>query len=66
VRRVRIHDLRHSFASTGIRQGVSLYATGKLLGHRQATTTQRYAHLERDATREALERVSQAIEDGKS
>jgi integrase len=46
LRRVRKHDLRHSFASTAIRQGVPLYTIGKLLGHRQAQTTARYAHLE--------------------
>ena len=39
LRKVRIHDLRHSFASASIRSGNSLYVTGKLLGHRQPGTT---------------------------
>ncbi len=58
VSRHRIHDLRHSFASAAIKKGVSLYVTGKLLGHRQATTTQRYAHLEHDVARDALGKVA--------
>jgi hypothetical protein len=40
---VRIHDLRHSFASVGVASGDSLYIVGKLLGHTQARTTQRNA-----------------------
>ncbi|MGM0984694.1 MAG: tyrosine-type recombinase/integrase [Pseudomonadota bacterium] len=46
---LRLHDLRHSFASFLINAGHSLYEVQKLLGHRQVTTTQRYAHLS-DAT----------------
>ncbi|WP_168166123.1 site-specific integrase [Bosea sp. PAMC 26642] len=42
---VRIHDLRHSFASLAIRNGVSIQVIGKLLGHRSSETTLRYAHL---------------------
>ena len=42
---VRIHDLRHSFASVGARQGGSLPAIGTLLGHSQSQTTDQYAHL---------------------
>jgi integrase len=45
---VRLHDLRHSFASLAIGRGVSLYIVGKLLGHKVPATTQRYAHLARD------------------
>ncbi len=45
---VRLHDLRHSFAAVGASGGNSLLVIGKLLGHRQATTTQRYAHLADD------------------
>ncbi|CAM5202693.1 Site-specific recombinase XerD OS=Bosea thiooxidans OX=53254 GN=SAMN05660750_03866 PE=4 SV=1 [Bosea thiooxidans] len=43
---VRIHDLRHSFASMAIRNGISINVIGKLLGHRSSETTRRYAHLE--------------------
>jgi len=46
---VRLHDLRHSFASLAAGRGVSLQMIGKLLGHKVAATTQRYAHLARDA-----------------
>jgi integrase len=66
LRRVRIHDLRHSFASTAIGAGVSLYVVGQLLGHRQAETTKRYAHLERDAARAALGRIAGVIGGGES
>jgi integrase len=45
---VRLHDLRHSFASLAAGRGVSLPIIGKLLGHRVPATTQRYAHLARD------------------
>jgi integrase len=46
---VRLHDLRHSFASLAAGRGVSLQMIGKLLGHRVPATTARYAHLARDA-----------------
>lgn len=45
---VRLHDLRHSFASVGAAGGASLPIIGALLGHTQASTTQRYAHLHDD------------------
>jgi integrase len=45
---VRLHDLRHSYASLALKQGVSLEVISKLLGHKVAATTQRYAHLARD------------------
>jgi integrase len=62
VRRLRLHDLRHSFASIAIQRGASLFVTGKLLGHRQATTASRYAHIEEGTARSALERIADAIE----
>jgi len=52
----RIPDLRHSFASAAVGDGVPLYAVGKLLGHRHVVSTQRYAPLARDAKRAALDR----------
>jgi integrase len=45
---VRLHDLRHSYASLAASRGVSLQMIGKLLGHKVVATTQRYAHLARD------------------
>lgn len=55
---VRIHDLRHNFASLLINSGRSLYEVQKLLGHSQISTTQRYAHLTQDTLKEATETVS--------
>ena len=48
---VRIHDLRHSFASRALALGESLTMIGKLLGHRQVQTTARYAHLARESVK---------------
>jgi integrase len=53
----RIHDLRHSFASHLVSKGTSLHIVGKLLGHTQPQTTQRYAHVADQALREAAEQV---------
>jgi integrase len=50
---VRIHDLRHSFASVAAASGLSLPIIGALLGHTQPQTTQRYAHLSGGPLREA-------------
>ena len=58
---VRIHDLRHSWASVGAGSGVSLPIIGALLGHTQAATTQRYAHLAADPLREANEAIGMRI-----
>jgi integrase len=52
---VRLHDLRHSFASFLVNEGVSLYVVQGLLGHTQARTTQRYAHLANDTLSHAAE-----------
>jgi len=45
---VRMHDLRHSFASLLINSGRTLYEVQHILGHTQVKTTQRYAHLSQD------------------
>ena len=58
---VRIHDLRHSFASAGTAAGLSLPMIGKMLGHTQASTTQRYMHLAADPVKEAVEIVATGI-----
>ncbi len=57
----RIHDLRHSYASFLVSDGTSLPIIGKLLGHTQVATTNRYAHLEDDPLRKATNRLSQSI-----
>lgn len=59
---VRIHDLRHTFASHLASSGMSLAIIGKLLGHTQAATTQRYAHLADDPLREASEHIGRKFE----
>ena len=58
---VRIHDIRHSFASRALALGEGLPIIGRLLGHRQVETTARYAHLARDSVGESAERISVSI-----
>ncbi len=58
---VRMHDLRHSFASFLVNSGQSLYTVQKLLGHTQVKTTQRYAHLSQDSLLIASNEISKAI-----
>jgi site-specific recombinase XerD len=57
----RPYDLRHSFASVGAAGGVSLLMIGKLLGHTQAATTQRYAHLADEPLRAAATQITSVI-----
>ena len=59
---VRIHDLRHSYASVGVSGGLSLPIIGKLLGHTQIGTTERYSHLADDPVRAANEAVGRKID----
>jgi integrase len=58
---VRIHDLRHSYASGALALGEGLTMIGKLLGHTQVQTTARYAHLANDPVKSAAGRVSDTI-----
>ena len=58
---VRIHDLRHSFASRALALGESLTMIGKLLGHTQVQTTARYAHLARHSIQTAAARITESI-----
>jgi len=58
---VRIHDLRHSFASFGAGASLGLPIIGKLLGHSQPATTARYAHLDADPMRRAVDTIGSAI-----
>ena len=58
---VRLHDLRHSFASVGAGASMGLPIIGKLLGHSQAATTARYAHLDADPLRRAVDTIGATI-----
>ena len=58
---VRLHDLRHSFASIGAGASMGLPIIGKLLGHTQAATTARYAHLDADPMRRAVDTIGATI-----
>ena len=58
---VRIHDLRHTYASFGAGGGLGLPIIGRLLGHTHAATTARYAHLDNDPLRRASESIAGRI-----
>lgn len=60
---VRLHDLRHSFASFALKQGVSLYQVSKLLGHKNIQTTTRYAHLELEDLIKASNQVANVFQE---
>ena len=61
---VRMHDLRHSFASILVSAGASLPLIGQMLGHTQPQTTARYAHLYDDPLRKAAETVGEVVNAG--
>jgi site-specific recombinase XerD len=61
LQNVRIHDLRHSFASVGASGGASLLVIGKLLGHARQSTTERYAHLAADPVKAAADAIGERI-----
>src|ERR1044072_638910 len=63
---VRLHDLRHSYASFLVNQGVSLYVVQGLLGHAHSRTTQRYAHLAHETLQDAAELVGDVVGNGNS
>ena len=58
---LRIHDLRHTFASIGAGASLGLPIVGKLLGHTQAATTARYAHLDADPLRRAADLIGEKL-----
>ncbi|MDE0147261.1 MAG: tyrosine-type recombinase/integrase [Rhodospirillaceae bacterium] len=57
----RLHDLRHAHASHAVMNGESLHVAGRLLGHRRASTTNRYVHLDDATLSQAAERVATAV-----
>jgi integrase len=59
---VRMHDLRHTFASIAVADGVSLFLVGKALGHTQVRTTERYAHLSDSPIRKVANQVSERVQ----
>ncbi|MDN2584316.1 site-specific integrase [Aquibium sp. ELW1220] len=61
VKDVRVHDLRHTFASTAVASGQGLPMIGKLLGHTQVQTTARYAHLAAEPVRLAADAVAENL-----
>src|SRR5262249_12704064 len=61
IANLRLHDLRHGFASVGAKSGDSLFILGKLLGHADASTTQRYAHLQNDPLRAVADRIAAQV-----
>ena len=58
---VRLHDLRHSYASRALALGEGLPMIGKLLGHKKVSTTARYAHLARDSEKASIAKIGGSI-----
>ena len=58
---VRLHDLRHSYVSIAVQNGIDLEAVGRLAGHKLPDTTRRYAHLNDTCIAEAAEQVGASI-----
>lgn len=61
IEHLRIHDLRHTFASLAVNAGVSLYEVQSMLGHSTPQMTQRYAHIANKALRSASQRVADVV-----
>ena len=59
---MRLHDLRHSYASTLVNNGATLYEVQKLLGHARSATTERYAHLANHRLQQAASLIDKAYE----
>jgi integrase len=61
LRPIRLHDLRHSFAATGAASNLGLPVIGKLLGHKRAETTSRYAHIAADPLKVAADAIASRL-----
>ena len=61
---VRLHDLRHSYASVALQNGETILTIGKLLGHATASATLRYTHLHNGAIREAVDVIAPVLSEG--
>ena len=62
IENVRVHDLRHTYASLAVQNGYSLPIISKMLGHADIKTTQRYAHLHDDPVNQAVEKIDQQLD----
>ena len=58
---IRLHDLRHTFAATGAGSNLGLPVIGKLLGHKRAETTSRYAHIAADPLKAAADAIASKL-----
>ncbi|WP_312608304.1 tyrosine-type recombinase/integrase [Agrobacterium pusense] len=58
---VRLHDLRHTFASHGVNEGLGIAVVSRLLGHKDISTTMRYAHLENEALKQGANRIGKRV-----
>jgi integrase len=63
IKGLRVHDLRHSFATLALQGGASLYDVSKLLGHSDVSMTQRYAHMVDDSLQKATDNMAGVIDD---
>ena len=61
---VRLHDLRHTYASTALAQGETVLTIGRLLGHRSPATTLKYTHMSDAQVREASDAVGAVLVEG--
>lgn len=59
---VRIHDLRHTFASHGLNEGLGIAVVSRLLGHKNISTTMRYAHLENKALKIGADKIGESVQ----